>query len=127
MPVCPKCRVAYLDGESHECSKPIPPTVGGATFATRNVVGMFVPLLTQAVFTGLFGAIFSKAKYSPGLEGLVYLSFGVSAVTGLVLFTRKWTPGARFVLGLFYCPLIVVILVYEHFVVWMALFSGESF
>jgi hypothetical protein len=102
--------VAYLEGERHECPRPTPPTLGGATFGSRNVFGLFVPVLMQAVFAVILGAIYSKGGTRFVTEAVLYCSFAVSALSGFVVFTRNWTSGARIVGGLFYCPVIVAIL-----------------
>ena len=126
MPICPNCRVAFLDGEQHQCPQPTP-TFGlrpaGATF---GLIGLIAPLLMQTVFTAVVGAVDPKGG-DFGAEALILGSFAASTVTGFLLFTRKWSVAAKVVGGVIYCPIMLAILFYVHVTVWFALFDGDSF
>jgi hypothetical protein len=52
MPICPNCRIAYLDGEAHRCTRRT--SVGGAVAGTLAgaVIGFLLATVGYGTITG---------------------------------------------------------------------------
>lgn len=83
MPVCPRCRVAYIEGESHACE----PTASASTVAIGTLAGLVTGAICGALgLTVLFGIVSGS-----NLSGLVGILFGapLGGIAGAIIGARK--------------------------------------
>ena len=74
MPVCPRCRIAYLDSESHACQRD-----------ASSRVGALGPIAVRAVLGAVVAAVVAGALTANGQSGALGTGVSAGVIVGVLI------------------------------------------